>query len=496
MSGSFIMIWFIVLIFILDTLVLFVYSLNLIFLIILSKKNRESLIVTDKKLNNYPFVTIQLPLFNEQYVVERIISGTAALDYPKERMEIQVLDDSTDETLLLSGELVASYRRQGYNISLIHRTMRTGFKGGALRGGLMSARGEFIAIFDADFIPESDMLLKVLPLFMENQRLGMVQTRWGHLNPSFSPLTKAQSIIIDSHFIVEQSARSAHNLFFNFNGTSGIWRKTCILDAGNWEDDTLTEDCDLSFRAALKHWEFKYIDNIVTRAELPVYLHSYKSQQFRWAKGSIQTIKKLGAGIFAASVPLFKKIEAFIHLTYYSVHPFLLLNILLIIPLLMFRQLSETFEAFFGGSAAVISFAAFIPFILFINTIIVIKDNWIKRLTWIPYSLLFGTGLGVNNSIAIFQALLGKKSGFIRTPKTGTKEKSKKWEKNNYIPKNKFPLYTLFELFFCLYSGFGIFLAIREHKYFIIPFLLIYCLAFGTVFFLGIIQNLSHLKNA
>ena len=280
---------------------------------------------------NLPFVTVQLPIYNEFYVVDRLIDAAVRLDYPADRIEIQVLDDSTDETVEKARRIVNQYKAQGINISHLHRTNRAGHKAGALEAGFAKAKGEFVAIFDADFVPEPSFLLKTVPYFKDKE-IGMVQARWGHINQDYNLLTKAQSYGIDGHFMIEQVARNASNLWMNFNGTAGIWRKACVVDAGGWEHDTLTEDFDLSYRAELKGWKFRYFKDIVCKAEIPAMISAYKSQQFRWCKGSIQTAVKLLPRIWNAELPWRIKSEAIIHLINYSVHPLMVFYL----PLLFF----------------------------------------------------------------------------------------------------------------------------------------------------------------
>jgi cellulose synthase/poly-beta-1,6-N-acetylglucosamine synthase-like glycosyltransferase len=284
----------------------------------------------------WPQVTIQLPIFNERYVVERLIQSVCRIDYPRELLEIQVLDDSTDDTVEIARAVVEKAKALGFDVVYLHRQERTGYKAGALREGLASAKGEFVAIFDADFVPTPDFLKETVPYFIEPD-VGMVQTRWGHLNFNYSMLTRAQSMGIDGHFGVEQPARAWGGLFMNFNGTAGIWRKRAIEDAGGWQADTLTEDLDLSYRAQLKGWKMTFAPGVVCPAELPVVINAFKSQQHRWAKGSIQTAMKNVGKILRAEVPLLVKIQSFLHLTHYLVHPLMIIVVVTSIPMLYTR---------------------------------------------------------------------------------------------------------------------------------------------------------------
>ncbi|MEX0602114.1 MAG: cellulose synthase family protein, partial [Bacteroidota bacterium] len=288
-------------------------------------------------LDREPVVTVQLPVFNELYVVTRLIDAVCALDYPREKLEIQVLDDSTDETVQIAAEAVARHRAQGTDIKHIRRETRTGFKAGALKFGLESARGEFIAIFDADFVPRPEFLRRTLPYFAD-PKTGLVQTRWEHLNSSYSLLTRTQAMALDGHFVIEQAVRNRAGFFINFNGTGGIWRKACIEDSGNWHADTLTEDLDLSYRAQLRGWHFRYLDDFTSPAELPAEVNALKSQQFRWTKGAIETARKLLPKVWKANIPLRVKIHSTFHLTNNIVFPFIVLAGILNVPLVFIKQ--------------------------------------------------------------------------------------------------------------------------------------------------------------
>ncbi|HET9130782.1 MAG TPA: cellulose synthase family protein, partial [Terriglobia bacterium] len=285
-----------------------------------------------------PIVTIQLPVFNELYVVDRLIDSVCALDYPKEKLEIQVLDDSTDETIQVVERAVKRYSLLGYDIKQIHRVDRTGFKAGALKNGLSTARGEFVAIFDADFTPRQEFLRKTIPYFYADPKVGLVQTRWEHLNSEYSLITRTQALALDGHFVIEQDVRNKAGFFINFNGTGGIWRKSAILDAGNWHSDTLTEDLDLSYRAQLKGWKFKYLNDVTSPAELPAEVNALKSQQFRWTKGAIETARKILPEVWKSKIPLRVKIHSTFHLTNNIVFPFILLAGILNVPLMFIKQ--------------------------------------------------------------------------------------------------------------------------------------------------------------
>jgi cellulose synthase/poly-beta-1,6-N-acetylglucosamine synthase-like glycosyltransferase len=460
-------------------------------MILLYKRNSSKCDLVPCKLMDFPVVTIQLPVFNEKFVVKRLIDSTLQMDYPKEKLDIQVLDDSTDETLEISRAMVDKYARKGFRISLFHRKQRTGHKGGALREALSKAKGDFVAIFDADFIPARNFLTATIPCLLEDPRIGMVQTRWGHLNTDYSLLTKAQAIGVDGHFIIDQVARAGNNLYMNFNGTAGIWRKQCIIDAGNWQDDTLTEDFDLSYRAELKGWKFKYIKDIVNPAELPVQISAYKSQQFRWCKGSIQTACKLAGRILASKEPLFVKMEALLHMFYYSVHPFMLLCLILIVPLNLMDL--KAFNAFlFYALCAVLIVSSLGPFVFYSFSQYVLYPDWKRRIKWVPFMAILGTGSAVNNSRAFLEAILGKRSEFIRTPKLGV-EKSRKgsFMKKSYKVSVKNWTTMFFEFAFMSYSFLGILLALKHDTFFTIPFLFICFLSFAYVFFQSLAEEIE-----
>ncbi len=467
--------------------------MNIIYLMILSSKHFHKSALPDvSEPKTYPVFTVQLPLFNEQYVAERIIKGAIDIDYPKDKLEIQVLDDSTDETLTISQKCVDEYRKAGYNIKLIHRTKRTGQKGGALREALDKAEGDFIVIYDSDFIPAKNIVRDTLPYFLNDSKTGMVQTRWGHINSTYSILTRAQAVAIDTHFMVDQIARYGEGLFFNFNGTAGVWRKECIYDAGNWQDDTLTEDMDLSYRAKLKGWKFHYVKDIENPAELPVQVNAYKSQQFRWAKGSLQTAIKISKQVLSSKASLKQKFQAIMHMTYYSVHPLLVLNVLFILPALVIaRKIWENYTFSINAFLVTMCLMLITPFICAYSQIKLYPD-WKRRLKWIPALMLAGTGIAVNNSKAFFEAVIRKPSEFIRTPKLGIEKKKEKWTGKKY--SMPFSLLMAIELLLVLYLISTIVYAVHIKIFLIIPFLAFYTVAFGYIFTLGVIQGIQSMR--
>lgn len=430
----------------------------------------------------WPRVTIQLPIYNERYVVERLIESVCRIDYPKELLEIQVLDDSTDDTATIARTVIEKMAARGVDIVYIHREDRSGFKAGALKEGLSRAKGELLAIFDADFVPKSSFLTETIPYFTD-PKVGMVQTRWGHINSDYSLLTRAQAIGIDGHFGVEQASRSWSGFFMNFNGTAGIWRKETIKDAGNWQADTLTEDLDLSYRAQLKGWKLHFVSDVVCPAELPATINAFKSQQHRWAKGSIQTAKKNLGNLFTSDFSPIIKIQAFLHLTHYMVHPMMILMVLTSIPMIysswFFMHYTWALLLF-----TLLCLATFGPSSMYVFSQCILYRDWPKRIRYLPFLMCLGTGMAVNNTGAVLEALLNIKSGFIRTPKYGISQRKDRWQDKRYtIPFN--PI-SILELFMGLYSLTGLIVFLVFRKYLISPFLAIYTLGFFYVFFLSI----------
>jgi cellulose synthase/poly-beta-1,6-N-acetylglucosamine synthase-like glycosyltransferase len=354
-------------------------------------------------------VTVQLPVYNERYMARRLLKSITALDYPRDRLQIQVLDDSTDLTTHIVSRLVEEYQSMGFDIQMIHRSDRTGYKAGALSAGLKQATGDLVAIFDADFIPDPSWLRRTVPEFSD-PRLGCLQTRWGHTNRDYNLLTLTQALGIDGHFVVEQAARSRNGLFLNFNGTAGIWRRATIEDAGGWQADTLTEDLDLSYRAQLRGWRIGYRPDILVPAELPAQIEAFKSQQFRWAKGSMQTLRKILPNLFSTDIPWTVRLGALIHLSGYAVQPLMLLMLLLTLPMAF---LAKNFQHLFTWTSLV----AFGPPLLYSVTRTESTPRLIDRLHVLPLLILLGFGLSLNNSVAVIEGLFGQGGEFHRTPK-------------------------------------------------------------------------------
>ncbi|NIO05338.1 MAG: glycosyltransferase [Proteobacteria bacterium] len=476
---------------------LFTYGINCYVLMLLHRfhrnkarqkeMRRHELFIAKSAQDGLPRVTIQLPLFNERYVVERLLRGVATISYPKERLEIQILDDSIDDTVKIVQKAVQKYQNEGFDIVHLHRTDRRGYKAGALESGLARARGEFIAIFDADFIPPSDFLHKTLPYFTDSQ-VGMVQARWGHINRTYSLLTRVQSLGIDGHFGVEQPARSWGGLFMNFNGTAGVWRKTAIEDAGGWEHDTLTEDMDLSYRAQLKGWKLEFSPTMVCPAELPVQIHAFKAQQNRWAKGSIQTARKLLGRILRARIPWFVKLEAFLHLTHYMVHPLMLIVVLASLPMLFtqwfYASLSYPIMFF-----TLITLATCGPSSLYFYSQRLLYRDWLKNLKYLPLLVCLGTGIAVSNTKAVLEAF-GRRTGtFVRTPKYDIWSRADDWRRKIY--RSPESLLSIAEFLMGCYALAALILFLTLGKYFISPFLVIYTLGFFTVFALSMSHSMG-----
>lgn len=480
-------------------LLILVYSLVQMSLVYSYRKNRKtktnSVETMPDKKEEFPFVTIQLPVYNEMYVVERLIEVVSAFEYPNERFEIQVLDDSTDESLQISAKKVEEVKKRGIHIELIQRPQRIGFKAGALEYGLKTAKGEFIAIFDADFIPEPDFLLKTIPHFRD-ENIGVVQTRWGHINKEYSLLTQLQAFGLDAHFTVEQTGRNINKHFINFNGTAGVWRKACIQDAGGWEHDTLTEDLDLSYRAQLKGWKFKYLEDVVTPAELPVVMSALKNQQFRWTKGGAENFVKMRSKIIHnAKIPFKTKLHGIIHLFNSAIFLCVFTTAFFSVPVLFVKKMNPSYDTLFNVSSLFLVCTSIL--ILFYWTSFQERSsNFIKDMgkfisRFIPF-LSASMGMSLHNSVAVLEGYSGKKSSFIRTPKFNIVNKTDQWKGNVYI-RSKLNTITIMEGIMTLYFLFAIVSSIIIKEFGLLPFHLMLFWGFGYVFWLSIKQvNQSH----
>lgn len=482
--------WIVVFAYGMSLLFIFLFSLGQLHLTwhyIKSKKEEQTEI---KEPSELPLVAIQLPIFNEKYVVERLIEKVSELDYPKEKLEIQILDDSTDETVEIVKAKVKELEKKGLHFEIVTRPNRNGFKAGALQYGLERTDAEFLAVFDADFLPEKDFLLKTIPHF-QNEKIGVVQTRWGHVNQDYSLLTKMQAFGLDAHFTIEQTGRNHAGSFINFNGTAGVWRKSCIEDAGGWSADTLTEDLDLSYRAQMKNWKFQFLEQVVAPAELPVIMPAIKSQQYRWNKGGAETAKKHFGNILRSKMTFSQKVHAFFHLFNSSVFLSLLMASLLSIPMLYVKDSNPQLEVFFDlGSVFLFGFFSIALFYWIASKATQktkFRSYFFKRF---PLFLTFSMGLSLHNAIAVAEGLLGFKSPFIRTPKFNILKKGDSWKSNEYI-KPKLSLQTLMEGLLCLYFIFGIVSGFLLEDFGLMFFHIMLAMGFGAIFF----HSLKPLQN-
>jgi len=450
------------------------YGIHRYFIIYLFLKHRKQGPVPMGHFDQLPRVTMQLPIFNEVYVVERLLKSVSELDYPRELLHIQVLDDSTDDTKELTERCVRELQDRGLNVELIHRVDRVGFKAGALKTGLASADADFVCILDADFVPPRDLLQKTIHFFTD-PTVGMIQTRWGHLNRTYSLLTRVQAMFLDGHLLLEQTARSRSGRFFNFNGTAGLWRRACIEEAGGWQHDTLTEDLDLSYRAQLAGWKFIFLPDVITPAELPVDMNGFKSQQHRWTKGSIQTCKKLLPTVWRSQLPFYLKLEATAHLT--SNFAYLLLACLCVLlhPSIggpqsgWVRMLLVDVPIFITASLSVAVFYICAQRELHPRT-------WMKEILLLPAMLALGVGLSINNARAVLEAVFNHKSDFARTPKYGIERKKQAWRKCKYMPMKS--LLPIAEMGFAIYFTYFLWFAIRHAQFLSVPFLAMFQIGF------------------
>jgi cellulose synthase/poly-beta-1,6-N-acetylglucosamine synthase-like glycosyltransferase len=435
-----------------------------------------------------PRITVQLPLFNELYVVERLLDSVCKIDYPKRLLEIQVLDDSTDETVKIAEAAVEKHKRQGFDIHYIHRTDRTGFKAGALENGMKSAKGQLVAIFDADFLPKPSCLRQMVDFFSD-ERIGMVQMRWGHINANYSLLTRIQEVLLDGHFVVEQASRNRTGAFFNFNGTAGMWRREAIEWSGGWQHDTLTEDTDLSFRAQLMGWRFVYLLDEDVPAELPVEMNAFKTQQRRWAKGLVQVGLKLMPRLWKhPQLTLQQKVELFFRLFGNCAAMLMIVLSVLHIPVLIVRFNQGLFQMMLLDTPLMI-FATF-SVVSFYGTAIRYRypnEKW--RLWLIPLAMAMGIGLVFSNTRAVLEALFGVQSSFVRTPKYNVESRKDNWIKAAMKYKRRGGVLPYIELAFALYFAFAVYYAIRSNIYATIPFLLIFLLGYGYMSIMSLFQG-------
>ncbi|MFL6194634.1 MAG: cellulose synthase family protein [Thermoanaerobaculia bacterium] len=440
---------------------------------------------SDPKL--WPVVTVQLPLYNEMYVAERLIDAVCRLDYPAGRLEVQVLDDSTDETTGIVARVVAAWRERGVDIHHLHRTDRSGFKAGALEAGLAVARGELLAIFDADFVPTADFLRRSVPYFLHNPRLALVQGRWDHINRGYSLLTRVEAILLDGHFMIEHSARNRSGRFFNFNGTAGIWRREAIESSGGWQHDTLTEDLDLSFRAQLQGWAFLYLPGLKVPSELPVDVNGFKSQQYRWAKGAVQTGRKLLGRVVRAPIPLRVKTEAVIHLANNLSYPLMVVLSVLIFPAMLLRRgtsatllLLVDLPLFLSATVAVLTF--------YLMSQVAGNDDWKRDVRYLPALMAVGIGLSVNNARAVVSGLFRDGGTFHRTPKYRIERAGQDWTAKRYRA-GKDPTRAVEALLALYFLGCTVYAAMAG-MWMSIPFLYLFVQGYGYMAVLSYLPSL------
>ncbi|HWY26928.1 MAG TPA: cellulose synthase family protein [Candidatus Angelobacter sp.] len=437
-------------------------------------KNHKHVPGPPPEVTGWPRVTVQLPIYNERYVIERLVEAVAQFDYPRELLEIQVLDDSTDETQEVARACVERHQQLGLCISYLHRDNREGYKAGALQEGLKSATGELIVIFDADFIPPADFLRRTAPYFSE-AKLAMVQTRWSYINRNYSVLTEIEAILLDGHFVIEHSARSRSGLFFNFNGTAGVWRRAAIEDAGGWQHDTLTEDTDLSYRAQLRGWQFLYLPDIDCPSELPVEMNAFKSQQARWAKGLMQTAKKILPRVMRADVPGAVKAEAFFHLTGNISYPLMVFLSIILLPAMVVRFYQGWFQVltidlplFVASTCSISAFYLSAERALYPKT-------WKRTFLYLPFVMAVGIGLSVRNAMAVIEAIFGVKSEFVRTPKYRVEAGAQHgggWARKKYHKSAGWMPFA--EVFLGLYFAAAIVYAMQNENYATVPFLMLF----------------------
>jgi len=450
------------------------------------KKKKNGTVEPEQKFAELPRVTVQLPIFNEQYVVDRLLQAICRLDYPRDRLDIQLLDDSTDETVNVARGLVEHYAAQGHPISYIHRTNRAGYKAGALHEGLKVAKGEFIAIFDADFVPPTDFLLRTIHHFTQ-PKVGMVQTRWTHINRHYSFLTEVEAILLDGHFVLEHSGRARHDVFFNFNGTAGIWRRQAIEEAGGWEHDTLTEDTDLSYRAQLKGWKFVYRQDIECPAELPVEMTAFKTQQARWAKGLIQTGKKILPRVLKSDQPFRVKLEAWYHLTANLSYPLMVVLSVLLLPAMVIRFYQGWFQMLYIDIPLFLASTFSISSFYLVSQRELFPKTWPRAILYLPFLMALGIGLTVTNTRAVLEALVGKKTPFARTPKYRVESKDSLVGAVKY--RKRLGVVPWIELLIGSYFAMTVYYALQNENYLTVPFLMLFVVGYWYTGLMSLLQG-------
>src|SRR5246127_1834791 len=456
----------------------------LVYLYYKNRKNHTSEPAT--RFEDLPRVTVQLPMFNEQFVAERLIESVCKLKYPREKLDIQVLDDSTDETVEVGRDLVERYAALGHPITYHHRTKREGYKAGALREGMKTAKGEFIAIFDADFTPPEDFLMRTIHHFTDSN-IGMVQTRWTHLNRNYSFLTEVEAILLDGHFVLEHSGRARTGLFFNFNGTAGMWRRAAIEEAGGWQHDTLTEDTDLSYRAQLKGWKFIYLQDVECPAELPVEMTAFKTQQARWAKGLIQTGKKILPRVMRSDAPLHTKIEAWYHLTANLSYPLMIMLSVLLLPAMVIRFYQGWFQMLYIVLPLFMASTFSISSFYLVSQRELFPRSWPRALLYLPFLMALGIGLTITNTKAVLEALIGKQSAFTRTPKYRVENKKDKVGVTKY--RRRLGWIPWAELLIGTYFAMTVYYALDNENYITVPFLLLFVVGYWYTGLMSLLQG-------
>jgi cellulose synthase/poly-beta-1,6-N-acetylglucosamine synthase-like glycosyltransferase len=456
----------------------------LVYLYYKHKKNRTT--EPPAFFGDLPRVTVQLPIFNEQYVVERLLESICRLKYPREKLDIQVLDDSTDETVGVARNLVERYATLGNPITYHHRTNREGYKAGALAEGLKTAKGEFVTIFDADFTPPEDFILRTIHHFTD-PKIGMVQTRWTHINRNYSFLTQVEAILLDGHFVLEHSGRARSGVFFNFNGTAGVWRRRAIDEAGGWQHDTLTEDTDLSYRAQLKGWKFIYLQDVECPAELPIEMTAFKTQQARWAKGLIQTGKKILPRVMRSDVPLHTKIEAWYHLTANLSYPLMIVLSVLMLPAMVIRFYQGWFQMLFIDLPLFLASTFSISSFYLVSQRELFPKTWPRALLYLPFLMALGIGLTITNTKAVIEALTGKESAFARTPKYNVESRKDKVGATRY--RKRLGWVPWVELLIGGYFALTVFYAVENENFVTVPFLLLFVLGYWCTGLMSLLQG-------
>jgi cellulose synthase/poly-beta-1,6-N-acetylglucosamine synthase-like glycosyltransferase len=469
-------------------IILAMYGLHRYQLVWMYYRNKKNKVTEPpQKFTELPRVTIQLPIFNEQYVIDRLVEAVCKMDYPKDKLDIQVLDDSTDETVQVARAVVERYAALGNPITHHHRTNREGFKAGALREGLKTAKGELVAIFDADFTPPEDWLLRVVHHFTD-PKIGMVQTRWTHLNRNYSFLTEVEAILLDGHFILEHGGRSRAHRFFNFNGTAGMWRRQAIDDAGGWQHDTLTEDTDLSYRAQLKGWQFLYLEDVECPAELPIEMTAFKTQQARWAKGLIQCAIKDLPKVMRADVPRKIKVEAWYHLTANISYPLMIVLSTLLLPAMIIRFYQGWFQMLYIDLPLFLASTFSISSFYLVSQKVLFPRTWLRTFIYLPFLMALGIGLTITNTKAVMEALFGHQTAFARTPKYRVQVKG---ERSKAAPKyrKRLGIVPWIEIAIGCYFAFTVWYAVVNENYFTVPFLIIFVVGYWVTGLMSLFQG-------